>query len=275
MVRSFLVRAAPRFLVAAGVGAVVLVGAAVPAEREADACSCAPPAASLVAPDRVDDAPLNAKVRAFLPSSTVAPGPAARLVLRAHATKAAVTTTRTAFATGGWLSTVELSPAAPLEPSTQYELALLEPGAVPGATVLGTFRTGSSADTTAPRLEPLGKAVAYANKNAVGTACQITGPWITIDGVRADDPGRAGAQLLYGIWLGDAAGNVDTNRPPAELARAVDGRLHLGRTSACDPHAFPLPRTGVVWLGIAAVDEAGNTSAPRRVRVDLAAARRP
>ena len=94
-----------------------------------------------------------------------------------------------------------------------------------------------------------------------------------VDGLRAEDPGRPNAQLVYGVWLGDAAGNVDTKKPPTSVQRLDNGRLHVGQTSLCDPNGFPIPKGPVMWLGIAAIDEAGNTSPARRVRVDLAGAR--
>ena len=255
------------------VGLIVLASLATTAEREAGACSCAGPQQALVGPDRVDDAPLNAKIRVDTPSMTRSSGSPLPLVLRVHGGKVIATTSRI-ITPGGSLSTVELSPSAPLLPGTQYEVAAEDPDQVPTATVIGTFRTGGAADTTAPRLDAVGAATALKNPNPMGSACQIGGPWVTIEGVRAEDPGRPNAQLVYGLWLGDWTGAVDTKKPPtALLARGQDGTLHVGQTSLCDPRGFPFPKAPLMWLGIAAIDEAGNTSAARRVRVDLAGAR--
>lgn len=255
--------------------AMVLVSAdAVSTETEAGACSCIGPTISLVTPDRVDDAPLDTKVRVEVPSHT-AMASTGTLILRAHVDGTTIATTSRAISPGGSLSLVELSPSGPLAPKTQYEVAMVDPGKVPSTTVIGTFRTGATTDAAAPRLDSMGPAVAYMNPNPMGAACQVGGPWVTVDGLSAVDPGRAEAQLVYGVWLGDAAGNIDTKRAPTAIARAREGRLHVGQSSLCDPRGFPIPRAPSMWLGIAAIDEAGNKSAPRRVRVDLARARRP
>lgn len=239
-------------------------------EREAGACSCGGPVVALIGPDRVDDAPLNTKVRLEMPNL----GAVASMVLRVHGSGKVVVTTARSFTPGGWLSFVELTPSAPLEPSTQYEVATVEPTKVPSTTVIGTFHTGTTADTTPPHLDSVGAPLAFKNINPMGSACQVAGPWINIDGVRAADPGRPDAQLVYGVWLGDAGGNIDAKRPPTALLSAIEvEHLQIGQSSVCDPRGFPIPKAAVMWLGIAAIDEAGNTSAVRRVRVDLAGAR--
>ena len=249
-------------------------------EREVGACSCGGPDTTLLGPERVDDAPLNTKVRVEIPSSfsTTPSGggaPGSGLLLRVHGRSAVVPTSSRVIAPGGWASVVELTPSAPLEPSTAYEVAIVDPAAVPPSRVFGTFRTGRAVDTTPPRIDALGPALAFRNTSAMGSMCMVPGPWVTIDGIVADDPGRRDAQLVLAVWLGDASGAIDTKKAPTSLLRSHGGRLDIGQTSLCDPHAFPLPKGPVAWLGIAALDEAGNTSAVRRVRVDLAGARQP
>jgi hypothetical protein len=241
----------------------------VPREREAGACSCVGPRLALLSPDRVDDAPLNARVRVEVPANRSAGGAPGKVVLRAVGGGEVAVTTRT-FKPGGWVELAELTPKAPLAPSTQYELALLDPEQYPSTVVFGTFRTGVSADTTAPRLERLGPAVVHRNAQHGSGSCQIAGPWVTFENVGAVDPARAGAQLSFGVWVGDAAGRVDTSKPPVSLVSAGRGAIAIGRTSLCDPHDFPLPKAGPLVLGVAAIDEAGNASAARTVRVNLA-----
>jgi hypothetical protein len=250
------------------------------AEGEVEACSCGGPDTTIMGPDRVDDAPLNTRVRVEIPSSlstlpTGGGAPGSGLLLRVHGRSTPVPTTSRVIAPGAWASVVELTPSAPLEPSTAYEIATVDPAAVPSNRVVGTFRTGRAVDATPPRIDALGPAVAFKNTNAMSSMCTVPGPWVTIEGIVAADPGRHDAQLVLAVWLGDASGVIDTNKAPTALLRAHGSRLDIGQTSRCDPHAFPLPKGAVAWLGIAALDEAGNTSAVRRVRVDLAGARQP
>ncbi len=264
----------------ATVAFVVLSGATTATEREAGACSCAGPDMAMVGPERLDDAPLNAKVRVEVPASSsfassvsMSASGAGGVLLRAHGRATPVPTTTRIIAPGGYTSFVELTPSAPLEPATQYEVLTVDATTVPPNRVFGTFRTGRVTDTTAPRIDAMGPAIAYKNANPMGSMCMVAGPWVTIEGVIAEDPGRRDAQLVFAVWLGDASGVVDAKKPPTTLAHAHAGRLELGQTSLCDPHAFPFPKAPVAWLGIAVTDEAGNTSAMRRVRVDLAGAR--
>jgi hypothetical protein len=268
-------RGARRRLVRAGVAACVAAAilplATVFPERPLGACSCSAPEIALVAPDRADDAPLDTKVRIEIPASS--PSTPAALILRARGRTAPITVSTRVIAPGGWSSFVELTPSAELEPSTRYEVATVDPNAVPPSRVFGTFRTGRAKDATPPRIDAIGPAVAYENTSATGATCAVPGPWVSIDGIVAEDPGRRDAQLVFAVWLGDANGALDTKKPPTAFERAHDGRIDIGQTSLCDPHVFPLPKAAFVWLGIAALDETGNASAVRRVRVDLAGAR--
>jgi hypothetical protein len=249
----------------AALAAVVAPG--VPGGREAGACSCAGPKLTLLSPERVDDAPLNARVRVEAPVRQG--GASGKIVLRAVG-GAAIAATARSFSPGGAVEITELVPQAPLAASTRYEVALVDPEQYPSTIVFGTFRTGTATDTKAPRLDRVGAASAHRSKRPGGGSCQVPGPWVVIEGVGASDPGRAGAQLAFGVWLGDASGGVDASKPPTAIVTAFRGALHVGRTSLCDPRDFPLPKGKSVWLGVAAIDEAGNASAVRRVRVDLA-----
>jgi hypothetical protein len=143
--------------------------------------------------------------------------------------------------------------------------------------VLGTFKTAASqvADTTPPRIDKLGTAFAVKGRG-MSSSCGVPGPWIVANDLAASDPGRPTAQLLYGVWLGDNAGNIDATKPPTRILRAEGATsLVIGQSSLCDFDDFPIPTTPFVWLGIAALDEAGNQSALKKVRVDLAGAKTP
>jgi hypothetical protein len=262
--------------------AIVVVVAAcaalVGASHDASACSCAGPGPDLFTPDRLDDAPLNTKVRVLLPTGrNQTQGP--KLALRVHDTGAEVAATSRSTNVG-WTDLIELSPAAPLSPSTRYEVALVGGTRHPRVYVIGTFATGTSVDTTAPHIDSIGKATPRVGRGS-SSMCAVHGPWIDLDGIAASDPSRPNAQLAWGVWRGSAAGVIDATKPPDGLyVPTVVGRssgrstafLTIGRSSLCDPHDFALPASGVVWLGIGAVDEAGNVSDVRKLRVDLSRA---
>lgn len=247
--------------------AALLAGAAV-FVRDASACSCVAPESTLLAPDRVDDAPVNAKIRIEIPSYANAAVPA----LRVHG--GGEIAVRTRRIKGGDVDVLELTPAAPLAAATQYEISTVDRTHHPPVHVLGTFKTAgtASADTTAPRFDQLGAPVtSRPGASSMSSSCGVPGPWVTFDEVRLVDPGRPDAQLFVGVWLGDASGRIDETKPPTRMLLAPRGPLVVGRASLCMPHDFPFPATSHAWLGLAPIDEAGNTGAMRKVRVDLKA----
>lgn len=244
-------------------GTVVIV-------RDAGACSCVPPESALLAPDRVDDAPVNSKVRIEVPSY----GGAAVPVLRVHG--GAEVPVKTRKISGGDLDVLELTPLAPLTPSTQYVIATIDNAHHPPIHVLGTFKTAATAapDTTPPRFERLGAPVtSRPGSAAMSSSCGVPGPWVTFDEVQASDPGRAKAQIVIGVWLGDASGKIDDAKPPTRLLPTERGSLVIGRSSLCMPRDFPFPAASHAWLGLSPIDEAGNVGAMRKVKVDLKAGR--
>ncbi|MDB4945084.1 MAG: hypothetical protein JWP97_4618 [Labilithrix sp.] len=256
-------------LVLAVACATSVVGA--PLERKAGACSCRAPHVSVLGPVRATDAPLNTLVRLEVPSGQAQ---ALRLLLRTSG-GAEVSATARDIESGGDVRVVELRPTAPLAPLTRYEIATVDARHVPPITVHAGFTTGTAPDTTAPTLDAVGSAVAFRNANPSSAACQVDGPWVVVDGLRATDPGRAEAKLLYEVWTPSKAGVSDPRSAPRALLEAQEGHITIGRESLCSPRAFPFPRSGVVTLGIAAVDEAGNRSAPRTLTIDLRAAKHP
>lgn len=248
--------------------AVVLVTASLLEERPARACSCGGPDASLLSPKGGTAAPTSSRVRLIVPA-TGRPLP----FLRVHGGAKVATTAKSSPLGEGDNAAflVELAPMRPLQAGTRYEIALETPGEYPPTTVFGTFKTGSSADTTAPRIDSLGKATPERSSELLGSTCDLGVPWIAFEGLKASDPGREGADLVIAAWIGDAQGKVDLRGPPASVTRAREGKFTLGRTSLCDALGAPLPRSPVVTVALAVLDESGNRSAPQTVRVDMSA----
>lgn len=236
--------------------------------RDAAACSCAMPEPEMLSPRRGVAAPLDTKVRVLLP---VHRGNG-RLELRKVGRGAlAVRSTKSSL---GELDLIELTPVQPLDPIGQYSVAWIDDTKSPSTLVFGAFRTSSERDSTAPALEALGPAVVHRIPSAIGSMCQLPNPWVEISGVRASDPGRPNAAPLIGVWLANAAGRIDTQKPPTSvLPVGENGVLRISNASLCNPLKFPFPPRGNVVLGIAAVDDAGNASSHRTVRLNLSAAR--
>lgn len=239
--------------------AVVLV--AVLRVEDASACSCMAPQMALVTPGR-EDAPLGTKIRLQVPNNAT---PTA--VVRVGG--ATVAATQRTWGLGG-LTWLELTPTRPLAPSTTYEVAVVDAAAFPSTTVLAAFTTGTASDTAAPKIATFGAAAARGGAHAGGGTCSIKGPWIEIPNVKAEDPGRPGAKLGFVLWSGDDQGHVDTSRPFEAFLTPYEGRLTIGQSSLCDPHEFFIPKAPQFTFAVAAVDESGNQSPPRKLRVSLA-----
>ncbi len=219
----------------------------------------------VLTPAKPDGVPTNTRVRVIMPA--VGQGHAfPTLALRAHG-GAEVAATSRIYADIA-VSIVELMPSTPLVPGTRYEIAVVDASKHPATTVVSTFVTGTNADVAAPVLDALGTVGARENVRFGGGNCSIQGPWVTIDGFRVHDPGRNGAELVFGVWGRNAQGVLDTNRPPDMLIPAYRQTLTVGRSSLCDMRDFPL-QGPIVPLAIAVIDEAGNASPPRRFNVDV------
>ena len=233
--------------------------------RHTAACSCVGPNLDVLTPEKPENVPTNTRVRVLMPA--VGQGQSLpALTLRAHG--GADVIARSRIYPDVAESIVELIPSAPLAPSTRYEVAVVDTSKHPATTVMATFMTGTSADVAAPVLDALGTIGARKNAHFGGGDCSIQGPWITIDGFRAHDPGRDGAELVFGVWGRNAQGVLDTNRPPDTFIAPHRHALTIGRSSLCDMRDFPL-QGPIVSLAIAVFDEAGNASPPRRFSVDV------
>jgi hypothetical protein len=237
-----------------------LVCACAFADRGARACSCVRPHIELLSPIDSDAAPLNARVRIQAPTT-----PPTTLVLRVHNGPLVPSQTRT-YA-GGSVSILEIVPSAPLAALTRFEIATIDPNAHPSTTVIGTFKTASAADTTAPRFDSLGALHTRLNAQSGGGTCSIAGPWIELTDMVAHDE-RPDAQLVYGVWAPNAQGVLDTQRQPDTLVFPHANKITIGQTSLCDPRSFTFTGS-VVNLAVAAIDDAGNASRAIRFRADL------
>ncbi len=219
----------------------------------------------MLTPAKPEGVPTNTRVRVLLPA--VGQGQAfPTLTLRVHG--GADVTARSRIYPDVAVSILELAPAAPLAPSTRYDIAVVDASTHPSTTVMSTFVTGTTADVAAPVLDALGSVSSHKNVHFGGGDCSIQGPWVTMDGVRAHDPGRDGAELVFAVWARTAQGVLDTNRPPDTLLAPSRHRLTIGRSSLCDNRDFPL-QGPIASLAIAVMDEAGNASPPRRFSIDV------
>jgi len=136
------------------------------ARHDARACSCVGPRLVFLSPIDSDAAPLNAHVRIEAPTTNQQ---TSRFVLRAHGGATVTTTARTYAGTS--VTIIELVPSAPLPPSTRFEVATIDPTTHPPTTVIGTFKTGTASDTTAPRLDSLGRQRTRLNQHFGGGDC--------------------------------------------------------------------------------------------------------
>jgi len=230
-------------------------------EPHARACSCVGPHLAFLSPTS-NAAPTNAHVIVEAPSSG---HQTSQFVLRIH-NGATIPTTAKLYSEPV-ITIVELVPTAPLPASTRFEVAWIEPSQHPPTQVVGTFMTATAPDTTAPRLDSLGKQHTRINAVSGGGDCSIAGPWIQFDDFIAQD-NRADAQLAFGVWKPNASGVIDTTRQPDVLLFPYERRLSIGQTSLCDPHRFAFSGS-TVSLAVAAIDESGNTSRAIRVRADV------
>jgi hypothetical protein len=230
-------------------------------EPHARACSCVGPRLSYVSPSG-SAAATNARVRIMAPSYNFQ---VSRFVLRVHNGAVIATTAKTYPEQR--ITVVELVPNAPLPASTRFEVASIDPSEHPPTTVIGTFATGTAPDTTAPRLDSLGRQRTRLNTVFGGGDCSIAGPWIEFDDfvVNEDHPS---AELAFGVWSPNASGVIDTTRQPDALLFPYEKHLTIGTTSSCDPRRFTFAGS-VVTLAVAAFDESGNMSRAIRLRADL------
>lgn len=235
--------------------------------REASACSCGVGPPRLLSPVRHAPAVLNAKIRIAVATHWM-PKPGDRVEIRTVDGGSLVPVVEHRMRLGD-LDVFDLTPRAPLAKNTRYAVALVRTDQKPSTWVFGSFRTGTEVDHQPPSLAPLGKVVTGGG-GSMFSMCDTSDVYANVFSVAGSDAGRASARLLYGVWIGDPAGKIDATKPPTGLLELEEGGwLAIGNADLCNMLKFPFPARRDVVLGIAAVDEAGNKSAIRAVRVRL------
>lgn len=173
--------------------------------------------------------------------------------------------------TGDGTFVIELVPERDLNPKTRFEVWSVGKS----ERLVGTLRTGTTRDTTAPswtgatKVEPIRPRAATKGGRKVITISDADG--LGVMGPRATD---SGGRVLYAAWRGEAGKPVDFARPPDGWAYDVDPAssivVILGTPDVCVPKTFDVPRDKIeIQIGLAAVDLAGNRGATSEHRVKL------
>lgn len=234
--------------------------------RPAAACSCISPGFELITPAPGQLAPLNTRIRVTYVQSW---NRAVTVVLRSEDGRQIPASASTA--SSGQVRVVELVPEANLEPEARYEVRTIETGPPQVETVVGVFATGTGEDVAAPQWRGVRRAVLVGNRASraaqrpgrrAESSCARPAPYAVLTAPPASDRDTPASSLLYAVWLPGAEGGPDTSRPPSAFVAAENGRIALGSSNSCDPRQFSFARRGRLRVGVAAVDPAGNQSAP-------------
>lgn len=238
--------------------------------RTAAACSSVSPGFELITPAPGRPAPINTRIRVSYVQSWQIPV----TVMLTDADGRQVPA-RTQIAMSGEVRVVELVPASDLEPGTRYEVRTVEAGPSPVETVVGSFVTGNARDTASPKWGGVRRAGIVRQSaggrrgarhgrrgSAVGSGCQRARPYAVLVPRAAVDRDTPAPSILYAVWLPGEHGRLNTASEPAAFVAAENGRIVLGSENSCDPRQFAFPSRGALRVGVAAVDPAGNLSAP-------------
>lgn len=222
---------------------------------------CGALAPSLLFPIDGQEAPLNSKITISL---GVQRDWVSRVVLRPRR-GAAVEVSNAPLPGPLGQVLVQLSPKQPLEPNTQYELAIIRPADDhPNALIFGTFVTGSTSDGKAPTIRLEGSHY-FEEADRDG----VVKSWLEI-GVGTEDGDRQGTGKMFAIWFPDAKGRLVTTGPAALYVRQDASVVRVSSPDLCNGWNVPLPsKLGATEFGLAALDEANNRSAIVRVKVDF------
>jgi hypothetical protein len=174
--------------------------------------------------------------------------------------------------TGDGTFAVELVPERDLKAKTRFEVWAVGKS----EHLVGTLRTGTTRDTTAPswtgatKVEPIRpRGPTKHNGRRVIVISEADG--LRVMGSRATD---SGGRVLYAAWKGAAGKPIDFSRPPDGWAYDIDPAssivVILGTPDVCVPKTFAVPSDErELQIGLAAVDLAGNRSATSEHRVKL------
>lgn len=177
---------------------------------------------------------------------------------------------KTDLAMGEWRMSL-LQPSKNLAPKQTYEVHLQGPGNL--FAVLAKFTTGTeSATKDVPPVGANNARYLWTRRSHKG-ACGAQGPYISVD----VDPNAAKNALFFGVWIAGADGTINEKQMPHMVLKPnKEGRLVLGKTSACTDRNFVFPDGQTqVTLGIRAGNLAGKWSPTEKVTVAVGAMAAP
>ncbi len=215
------------------------------------ACGCINPGFEMLSPGAGQPAPTNTRVRVTFVASWANP---VEILVRSGGEVVATTATTLA---SGKVRIVELTPSRELAARTGYEVVATERGPGGSETVVGVFTTGDRADVVAPSWVAKPRASYFVG----ASPCSSQAGYARVTAAPASDDVTASDAILYAVWVA-AAGRVDVDAPPLTYLPLVAGAIVLGSADGCDLHQFVIPRRGRGEIAVAAVDAAGNRSAP-------------
>ncbi len=205
-----------------------------------------------------------------------APGKLPTVRVVRHGGKGVPARARTLVLSG--LRIVELTPRRALKPGATYDVVV-------DKRTIGSFTATRDVDARPPTWAGVAKAT-YVVEHVTATErtpdgsririirsesmCYRPDPYAVLTIEPVEDDIAAPDEVLFAVWIPDAKGVLDTTRPPFAYVAAQDGHISLGSTSVCDPIRFAFPKARQYTIAIAAVDSAGNQTAPVEVTLDLA-----
>lgn len=243
----------------------MLVAASALSTVPADAsCGRSPPIR--VWPHRGVPVPMNAHVLITAPATWR--GDATLLLVTAPRRGRA--TDRVAVKEEAWrtaeVERIELTPLAPLAPSTAYELRSSR------GEVLGAFTTSVMEDKRAPTWSGVTRGSLYRFRAGVidvecGTSLlDVEGPSEAVDDQTTSE------DIRYAVWAGKPGAPLDYTLPPlAWTARSPyrsEGRFGLDYGSSEFGNDIDLPKERPLRIGIKAYDLANNATAPSEITVN-------
>ncbi len=279
-------------------GVVLSIAAASPAS----AYSCSDEAIAFTLPLPNEPAPINARPVVRLPLRgaetecyfvacgedveriVVVEAPRPRRIAVAVEEPAVVTS-----ATSGVTKTFYIAPTGVLSRDTRYELRAFVRAAQGARNVLlGTFRTGSFRDDTAP----VSGVLAAPEVHLVpppppplprGTITIVTDQlpqyetYVTLFGTRATDDRASRGALMYAVWSAPEGVAIDYAMPPLGLFRpdplfwnpTAPTLFDLGAENTCSVSSFDFPEDGRLTLGVRPVDLAGNMGTLSEIPIEI------
>lgn len=177
----------------------------------------------------------------------------------------------------GWGLMALLSPQAPLRPSAQYEVVVVQDKQ---RAKFGEFRTSAVEDHSAPAFDGVESSHYTPAEVPLPTngLCYSGREYLELKLTPPRDD-QAGS-VLYLVWLSKDGSRIDFTAPPlhAQLLRSSDRTLQIGSSSKCNAEGLSWgarPGQTELRVGLVAYDEAGNASRPMERAIPLGAPRKP